>query len=134
MYTLALASLPLVTNLVFPGLSYSLLVGLADAILSLLARPEPAVRYSDPRWNVSILAQPMQRSRLYPSRSNLAVCASSGKHDAVLGRGTIPYFSERNSFDLLGKNDAIIADQSIRPNVSRPGHNKFDYDLSLARF
>lgn len=50
---------------------------------------------------------------------------------AVFAAGTIPYFSELKAYDLLGKNDPLIAYQPARPNINKPGHNKFNYDLSL---
>ena len=53
---------------------------------------------------------------------------------AVMAAGTVPYFSERPSIDLLGKNDARIAHAPAQPEILKPGHNKFNYDLSLARY
>ncbi|MEX2144541.1 MAG: hypothetical protein WD740_08095 [Anaerolineales bacterium] len=57
---------------------------------------------------------------------------------AVVTAGNIPYFSERTSIDLLGKNDAIIARGPVHINSSlfepgsyRPGHNKWDYAYSI---
>ena len=55
----------------------------------------------------------------------------------VIGAGGIPYFSERYSYDLLGKSDRVIAHEPVRPpdGVSllnwRPGHNKWDYNRSI---
>jgi hypothetical protein len=53
---------------------------------------------------------------------------------AVLAAGNVPYFAERRSFDLLEKNDARIAHQEAQPDMFKPGHNKYDYDLSLALY
>ncbi|MCO5196648.1 MAG: hypothetical protein M9941_02710 [Anaerolineae bacterium] len=50
---------------------------------------------------------------------------------AVWAAGTAPYFSERYTFDLLGKSDAVIAQLPPRPGVS-VAHNKFDMDYSLS--
>lgn len=57
---------------------------------------------------------------------------------AVVTAGNIPYFSERTSIDLLGKNDPYIARGPARINSSlfepgtfRPGHNKWDYAYSI---
>ena len=57
---------------------------------------------------------------------------------AVVTAGNIPYFSERTSIDLLGKNDPIIARGPVHINSSlfepgtyRPGHNKWDYAYSI---
>lgn len=49
---------------------------------------------------------------------------------AVWAAGTAPYFSERYTYDLLGKSDAVIAQLPPRPGVS-VAHNKFDMDYSL---
>jgi hypothetical protein len=57
---------------------------------------------------------------------------------AVVRAGTIPYFSDRPSIDLLGKNDRHIAREASRVEPGRnrlvefrPGHMKFDYDYSI---
>jgi len=54
---------------------------------------------------------------------------------AVVSAGAIPYFSERPAIDLLGKNDAYIANQPshIPNNLAdvRPGHMKWDYDYAI---
>jgi hypothetical protein len=57
---------------------------------------------------------------------------------AVVTAGNLPYFSERTSIDLLGKNDPVIAKGPARINSSlfepgdyRPGHNKWDYAYSI---
>jgi len=57
---------------------------------------------------------------------------------AVVTAGNIPYFSERTSIDLLGKNDATVARGPVHINSSlfepgsyRPGHNKWDYAYSI---
>lgn len=57
---------------------------------------------------------------------------------AVVTAGNIPYFSERFSIDLLGKNDPVIARGPVHINSSlfepgtyRPGHNKWDYSYSI---
>lgn len=56
---------------------------------------------------------------------------------AVVTAGAIPYFSERPSIDLLGKNDPYIAHQpSHIPSgldKVRPGHLKWDYHYSIGR-
>jgi hypothetical protein len=60
---------------------------------------------------------------------------------AVARAGTIPYFSDRDSTDLLGKTDRHIAHQNMRIFASgwhrliefRPGHMKFDYSYSIGQ-
>jgi peptidoglycan/LPS O-acetylase OafA/YrhL len=49
---------------------------------------------------------------------------------AVAAAGATPYFSERPTEDLLGKNDAHIAKLALR-GVFSPGHDKWDYQWSL---
>lgn len=59
---------------------------------------------------------------------------------AVVRAGTIPYFLDRFSIDLLGKTDRHIAREQARMPPGRrrfvefrPGHVKFDYDYSIGR-
>ena len=56
---------------------------------------------------------------------------------AVVSAGSIPYFSERPSIDLLGKNERTIAHQPNHFPSSvkdiRPGHMKWDYDYSIGQ-
>lgn len=60
---------------------------------------------------------------------------------AVVRAGTIPYFSERPSVDLLGKNDRYIAHEPMRRSLFgwhrfiefRPGHMKYDYGYSIGQ-
>ena len=51
---------------------------------------------------------------------------------AVAAAGATPYFSQRPTEDLLGKNDAYIAHLAPR-GVFSPGHDKWDYSYSLGR-
>jgi hypothetical protein len=57
---------------------------------------------------------------------------------AVVTAGSIPYFSERYSIDLLGKNDPVIAHEKPRHlgstynlELFRPGHMKWNYEYSI---
>jgi len=57
---------------------------------------------------------------------------------AVVWAGAIPYFSERYSIDILGKNDKVVARGKSRrwPGLRRfttfhPGHSKWDYGYSI---
>ena len=59
---------------------------------------------------------------------------------AVVWAGAIPYFSDRYSVDLLGKNDREIAHGNARVSsgLSRfidfyPGHGKWDYSYSIGQ-
>jgi hypothetical protein len=51
---------------------------------------------------------------------------------AVVWAGAIPYFSERNCIDMLGKNDRYIARLPVRKSeFFHPGHDKWDYSHSI---
>ena len=51
---------------------------------------------------------------------------------AVVATGAPIYFAHRNGVDLLGKNDAHVAREGVRPEVGFwPGHSKWDYLLSI---
>jgi hypothetical protein len=57
---------------------------------------------------------------------------------AVVRAGTIPYFADRRSIDLLGKNDRHVAHGAARPFSGlagfrdfRPGHMKSDFAYSI---
>jgi hypothetical protein len=60
---------------------------------------------------------------------------------AVVRAGTLPYFADRYTIDLLGKNDATIArgpanvpsGGSLGFREFRPGHMKFDFAHSIGR-
>jgi len=49
---------------------------------------------------------------------------------AVHAAGQIPYYSNRNTIDLLGKNDPFVAKGSPA-SAFRPGHNKWNYEYSI---
>lgn len=55
---------------------------------------------------------------------------------AVGWAGVPPYFSDRLSIDLLGKNDAYIAHQKAKGGLGGlfdPGHNKYDWSYSIGK-
>ncbi len=58
---------------------------------------------------------------------------------AVVAAGGIPYFSDRYSIDLLGKNDSKIAREPVGTPQDytwidfRPGHMKWDYAYSIGQ-
>jgi len=61
-------------------------------------------------------------------RENTKPGASIG----VFWAGATPYFSERRGVDFLGKCDPVIAREDAKPGLMKPGHNKYDFDHSLA--
>jgi len=52
---------------------------------------------------------------------------------AVVWAGALPYFVNRKTIDLLGKNDPVIARSVSRGKVFHPGHTKWDYQYSLGK-
>lgn len=50
---------------------------------------------------------------------------------AVTWAGAVPYFSRREAIDLLGKNDRTIARLPANLRYTKPGHTKWDYQISL---
>jgi hypothetical protein len=76
---------------------------------------------------------PMLTTDIWRARLGFIIKQSTLK-DAVIaghGAGQIPYYSERTSIDLLGKNDRIIASSKPVNVYFRPGHNKWDYTYSI---
>ncbi len=51
---------------------------------------------------------------------------------AVAAAGATPYFAQRPTEDLLGKNDRVISHLAPR-GVFSPGHDKWDYEYSLGQ-
>lgn len=51
---------------------------------------------------------------------------------AVVAAGATPYFADRPTEDMLGKNDKVIAHEKPR-GVFSPGHDKWDYQHSLGK-
>lgn len=49
---------------------------------------------------------------------------------AVHAAGQIPYYSNRQTIDLLGKNDPVVA-MGLPVTSFRPGHNKWNYEYSI---
>ena len=55
-----------------------------------------------------------------------------GAKIGVFWAGATVYFSERIGIDLLGKCDRNIAHEDAKPGLMKPGHNKYDFEYSLA--
>ena len=82
------------------------------------------------RWAASNAAQYADEARY--TRTGLLIQAET-KPDfriAVAAAGATPYFAQRPTEDLLGKNDKYIARLAPR-GVFSPGHDKWDYTYSL---
>lgn len=82
------------------------------------------------RWAMSNAAQYVDEARY--TRTGLLIQAET-KPDfriAVAAAGATPYFAQRPTEDLLGKNDRYIAHLAPR-GVFSPGHDKWDYSYSL---
>lgn len=82
------------------------------------------------RWATQNAAQFADEARY--TRLGLLIRASTPPdfRIAVAAAGATPYFAERPTEDLLGKNDRHIAKLPPR-GVFSPGHDKWDYSYSL---
>ena len=70
----------------------------------------------------------------------LRVATTPAATVAVMRAGTIPYFADRTSIDMLGKNDRRVAREPARLSGGprrfvdwRPGHSKFDFAYSIGQ-
>jgi peptidoglycan/LPS O-acetylase OafA/YrhL len=82
------------------------------------------------RWAAQNAAQYADEARY--TRLGLLIAATTPPdlRIAVAAAGATPYFSERPTEDLLGKNDRHVAKLAPR-GVFSPGHDKWDYAYSL---
>lgn len=82
------------------------------------------------RWAAQNAAQYVDEARY--TRLGLLIKAETREdfRIAVAAAGATPYFSQRPTEDLLGKNDRHIAKLAPR-GVFSPGHDKWDYSWSL---
>lgn len=83
-------------------------------------------------WAKNNAAQYADEARY--SRLGLLLARSTPKdfRIAVVAAGATPYFSDRPTEDMLGKNDKVIAHEKPR-GVFSPGHDKWDYQHSLGK-
>ena len=84
------------------------------------------------RWAASNAAQYADEARY--TRLGLLIQSTTAPdfRIAVAAAGATPYFAQRPTEDLLGKNDAYIARLEPR-GVFSPGHDKWDYAYSLGK-
>ncbi len=82
------------------------------------------------KWMIS--NAPMLRTDIQRVKLGLHIHAHTDPRAviAVHAAGQIPYFSERTTIDLLGKNDPVIAKGPPATSFA-PGHNKWNYDYSI---
>lgn len=82
------------------------------------------------RWAAQNAAQYVDEARY--TRLGLLIQANTPPdfRIAVAAAGATPYFAQRPTEDLLGKNDRFIAKLAPR-GVFSPGHDKWDYRYSL---
>jgi hypothetical protein len=75
---------------------------------------------------------PLLQSDVRRARAGLALArfTSADATIAVHAAGQIPYYSERQSIDLLGLNDPVIA-HGPRRTAFYPGHDKWNYEHSI---
>jgi hypothetical protein len=75
---------------------------------------------------------PLLQSDIRRARAGLALATFTAADAtiAVHAAGQIPYYSQRQSIDLLGLNDPVIA-HGPRRTAFYPGHDKWNYEYSL---
>lgn len=89
-------------------------------------------------WDHCIFVVPPQTT--YGNRMNVRLwraierVADPDATLAVSWAGAVPYFSQRQCCDILGKCDAHIARLPAVRGVARAGHNKFDIGYTLTRY
>lgn len=74
-----------------------------------------------------------QRAHAINTRMGLILRAGTAPDALIVvyWAGAIPYFSQRPTIDLLGKNDRVIARQPAKNPNGIPGHTKWDYHHSF---
>ena len=83
-------------------------------------------------WAKSNAAQYQDEARYARLGLLLAKTTPKDFRIAVVAAGATPYFADRPTEDMLGKNDAVIAKEPPR-GVFSPGHDKWDYTHSLGK-
>jgi hypothetical protein len=87
-------------------------------------------------WSKWVISNaPMLRTDIQRVKIGLHIQANTDPRAviAVHAAGQIPYFSERTTIDLLGKNDPLIAKGPPATSFA-PGHNKWNYEYSILQF
>ncbi len=82
------------------------------------------------RWAVQNAAQYKDEANYTRLGLLIRETTPPGFRIAVAAAGATPYFAQRPTEDLLGKNDRVIAKLAPR-GVFSPGHDKWDYRYSL---
>ncbi len=105
------------------------LVGAALATVALVWLPSQVLPLG--RWAAQNAAQYSDEANY--TRLGLLIRETTPKtlRLAVAAAGATPYFAQRPTEDLLGKNDRHVAKLAPR-GVFSPGHDKWDYAYSLA--
>lgn len=83
-------------------------------------------------WAKSNAAQYQDEARYARLGLLLAKTTPKDFRIAVVAAGATPYFADRPTEDMLGKNDSVIAKEPPR-GVFSPGHDKWDYAHSLGK-
>ncbi len=106
------------------ALQFAIASGVAIALLLVIS--------GTPWVNWGIDNAPMLKSDIRRVRVGLAIAEYTSPQAtiAVHAAGQIPYFSQRKTIDLLGLNDAVIANGPVT-GPFYPGHDKWDYDYSI---
>lgn len=86
----------------------------------------------EPWFQWALVNAPMLRTDIQRARLGLHIkeYTDATAVIAVHAAGQIPYYSERTTIDLLGKNDPVIA-KGPPAAAFAPGHNKWNYEYSI---
>jgi len=105
-------------------LSKALVIGISLATLVLIS--------GEPWFKWGVHNAPLLDADIW--RAKLGVHIKNNTDESVIiathASGQIPYYSNRQTIDLLGKNDIVVAKGSPATSF-RPGHNKWDYEYSI---
>lgn len=82
--------------------------------------PDLTSRRADAEWGNVMVGMLLQHNTAKEARI------------AHLWAGAAAYFSDRPAIDMLGKCDPRIARSRAHAGLNAPGHNKYDFDISLA--
>lgn len=88
----------------------------------------------EPWFNYAIDNAPLLRADIRRVKLGLHIAAHTSPQAviAVHAAGQTPYYSQRNTIDLLGLNDPLIARGRGR-GAFYPGHNKWNYEYSIGQ-
>ncbi|MGE5252009.1 MAG: hypothetical protein ACM3QS_17530, partial [Bacteroidota bacterium] len=107
---------------------------LKAATALLIAAGAVIVMSGEPWYRWALVNAPMLRTDIQRTKLGLHIEEYTGAAAviAVHAAGQIPYYSDRTTIDLLGKNDPVIA-KGPPASAFAPGHNKWNYEYSIVQ-